>query len=172
MSGKDRVLLGDIGAAHGLKGEVRLRSFTEAPAAIADYGPLEDETGGKAIEIESVRPGPKGLIARIKGVTTREGAEALTGTKLYVPRDRLPEAEEGAYYHSDLIGLEAYVAFDVQFGTVVAMYNFGAGDIVEVKLLSGGDNLLLPFTDATVPEIDTEERRLTLVLPVTDEDEA
>ena len=90
LSGKDRVLLGDIGAAHGLKGEVRLRSFTEAPAAIADYGPLEDETGGKAIEIESVRPGPKGLIARIKGVTTREGAEALTGTKLYVPRDRLP----------------------------------------------------------------------------------
>ena len=172
MSGKDRVLLGDIGAAHGLKGEVRLRSFTEAPVAIADYGPLEDETGGKAIEIESVRPGPKGLIARIKGVTTREGAEALTGTKLYVPRDRLPEAEEGAYYHSDLIGLEAYDAFDVQIGTVVAMYNFGAGDIVEVKLLSGGDNLLLPFTDATVPEIDTEERRLTLVLPVTDEDEA
>ena len=172
MSGKDRVLLGDIGAAHGLKGEVRLRSFTEAPVAIADYGPLEDETGGKAIEIESVRPGPKGLIARIKGVTTREGAEALTGTKLYVPRDRLPEAEEGAYYHSDLIGLEAYDAFDVQIGTVVAMYNFGAGDIIEVKLLSGGDNLLLPFTDATVPEIDTEERRLTLVLPVTDEDEA
>jgi 16S rRNA processing protein RimM len=105
-------------------------------------------------------------------VTTRESAEALTGTKLYVPRDRLPEAEEGAYYHSDLIGLEAYDAFDVQIGTVVAMYNFGAGDIIEVKLLSGGDNLLLPFTDATVPEIDTEERRLTLVLPETDEDEA
>jgi 16S rRNA processing protein RimM len=172
LSGKDRVLLGDIGAAHGLKGEVRLRSFTETPAAIADYGPLEDETGGKVIEISSVRPGPKGLIARIKGVTTRESAEALTGTKLYVPRDRLPEAEEGAYYHSDLIGLEAYDAFDVQIGTVVAMYNFGAGDIIEVKLLSGGDNLLLPFTDATVPEIDTEERRLTLVLPETDEDEA
>jgi 16S rRNA processing protein RimM len=171
LSGKDRVLLGDIGAAHGLKGEVRLRSFTETPAAIAEYGPLEDETGANAIEIESLRPGPKGLIARIKGVTTREAAEALTGTKLYVPRDRLPAAEEGAYYHSDLIGLEAYDAFDVQIGTVVAMYNFGAGDIIEVKLLSGGDNLLLPFTDATVPEIDTEERRLTLVLPETDGDE-
>ena len=164
MSGKDRVLLGDIGAAHGLKGELRLRSFTETPAAIGDYGPLEDETGGNAIEIESLRPGAKGLIARIKGVTTREGAEALTGTKLYVPRDRLPAAEEGAYYHSDLIGLEAYDAFDVQIGTVVAMYNFGAGDIIEVKLLSGADNLLLPFTDATVPEIDTEERRLTCLL--------
>jgi 16S rRNA processing protein RimM len=172
LSGKDRVLLGDIGAAHGLKGEVRLRSFTETPAAIADYGPLEDETATKKIEIESLRQGPKGPIARIKGVTTREAAEALTGTKLYVPRDRLPEAEEGAYYHSDLIGLEAYDAFDVQIGTVVAMHNFGASDIIEVKLLSGGDNLLLPFTDATVPEIDTEERRLTLVLPETDEDDS
>lgn len=172
MSGKDRVLLGDIGAAHGLKGEVRLRSFTETPAAVADYGPLEDEAGTKAIEIESLRPGPKGLIAKVKGVATREGAEALTGTKLYVPRARLPEAEEGAYYHSDLIGLAAYDAFEVQIGTVVAMYNFGAGDIIEVSLTAGGDNLLLPFTDATVPEIDTEERRLTLVLPETDEDES
>jgi 16S rRNA processing protein RimM len=164
LSGKDRVLLGDIGAAHGLKGEVRLRSFTQTPAAVADYGPLEDETGA-IIEIASVRPGPKGLIARIKGVTTREGAEALTGTKLYVPRDRLPKAEEGAWYHSDLIGLAAYDAFEVQIGTVVAVYNFGAGDIIEVSLVAGGDNLLLPFTDATVPEIDTEERRITLVLP-------
>lgn len=171
MSGKDRVLLGDIGAAHGLKGEVRLRSFTETPAAIADYGPLEDEAGAKAIEIESLRPGPKGLVARIKGVTTREGAEALTGTKLYVPRDRLPEAEEGAWYHSDLIGLAAYDAFEIQIGTVVGVHNFGAGDIIEVSLVAGGDTILLPFTDATVPEIDTEERRITLVLPETNEGE-
>jgi 16S rRNA processing protein RimM len=171
LSGKDRVLLGDIGAAHGLKGEVRLRSFTQTPAAIVEYGPLEDETGANVIEIASLRPGPKGLIARIKGVTTREGAEALTGTKLYVPRERLPEAEEGAWYHSDLIGLAAYDAFEIQIGTVVAVHNFGAGDIIEVSLASGGDNLLLPFTDATVPEIDTEERRLTLALPETDEGE-
>ncbi len=125
----------------------------------------------KAIEIESVRPGPKGLIARIKGVTTREGAEALTGTKLYIGRDRLPPPAEDEWYHSDLVGLAAYDAFEVQIGTVVAVYNFGAGDIIEIKPISGGDNLLLPFTDATVPEIDTEERRLTLVLPETDEDE-
>jgi 16S rRNA processing protein RimM len=171
LSGKDRVLLGDIGAAHGLKGEVRLRSFTQKPAAIAEYGPLEDETGAKAVEIESLRPGPKGLIARIKGVTTREAAEALTGTKLYICRDRLPAPAKDEWYHSDLIGLAAHDAFEVQIGTVVAVYNFGAGDIIEVKLLSGGDNLLLPFTDATVPEIDTEERRLTLILPETDEDD-
>ena len=171
MSGKDRVLLGDIGAAHGLKGEVRLRSFTQTPAAIVEYGSLEDETGANTIEIASIRPGPKGLIARIKGVTTREGAEALTGTKLYVPRERLPEAEEGAWYHSDLIGLAAYDAFEIQIGTVVAVHNFGAGDIIEVKLTDHEDTLLLPFTDATVPEIDTEERRITLVLPETDEGE-
>jgi 16S rRNA processing protein RimM len=171
LSGKDRVLLGDIGAAHGLKGEVRLRSFTETPAAIAEYGPLEDETGANTIVIASVRPGPKGLIARIEGVTTREGAEALTGTKLYVPRDRLPAAEEGVWYHSDLIGLAAYDAFEVQVGTVVDVHNFGAGDIIEVSLVAGGDTILLPFTDATVPEIDTEERRITLVLPETDEGE-
>ena len=106
----------------------------KTPAAIADYGPLEDETGTKAIEIESLRPGPKGLIARIKGVTTREGAEALTGTKLYIGRDRLPPPAEDEWYHSDLIGLAAYDAFEVQIGTVVAVYNFGAGDIIEVKL--------------------------------------
>jgi 16S rRNA processing protein RimM len=104
-------------------------------------------------------------------VITREGAEALTGTKLYVPRDRLPEAEEGAWYHSDLIGLAAYDASEVQIGTVVGVHNFGAGDIIEVSLVAGGDTILLPFTDATVPDIDTEERRITLVLPKTDTDE-
>jgi len=169
---KDRVLLGDIGAAHGLKGEVRLRSFTETPAAIAHYGPLEDETGAKKIAIDSLRQGPKGLIAKVKGVTTREAAEALTGTKLYIGRDRLPPPAEDEWYHSDLVGLAAYDAIEVHIGTVAAVYNFGAGDIIEVKLLSGGDNLLLPFTDATVPEIDTEERRLTLIVPETNEDEA
>ena len=87
MGDKDeRLLLGDIGAAIGLKGEVRIRSYTQDPAAIGTYGPLEDETGARSIEIESVRPGPKGIVARIKGVATREAAEALTGTKLYMRR--------------------------------------------------------------------------------------
>ena len=91
----DRVLLGEIGAAQGLKGEVRLRSYTQAPAAIARYGPLDDETG-RQIEIEHLRVTPKALIARIKGVTTREGAEALNRTKLYLPRAALPGREEGS----------------------------------------------------------------------------
>jgi 16S rRNA processing protein RimM len=171
VASKDLVLLGDIGAAQGLKGEVRLRSFTETPAAIADYGPLQDEAGSKVIEIESLRQGSKGLIARIKGVTTREAAEALTGTRLYVPRDRLPEAGNEEYYHSDLIGLAAYDPYEKRIGTVVAMHNFGASDIIEVKLDAGGETVLLPFTDAIVPEVDTEEGRLTLILPKDDKDE-
>ena len=162
---KDRVLLGDIGAALGLKGEVRIRSFTESPAAIADYGPLEDETGARTIEFASLRKGPKGLVGRIKGVATREGAEALTGTKLFVPRDRLPEAEDGAWYHADLIGVAALDPTGVQIGTIVAVHNFGAGDILEIQPAAGGDTLLVPFNDATVPDIDIASRRLTLVLP-------
>ena len=100
---RDRVLLGEIGAAQGLKGEVRLRSYTAEPAAIARYGALHDE-GGRVVEIESVRATPKALIARIKGITTREAAEALNHTKLYVERARLPQRKEEEWYHADLIG--------------------------------------------------------------------
>ena len=133
MSDKqDRVLLGEIGAAQGLKGEVRLRSYTQDPEAIARYGALEDEQG-RAIEIERVRVTPKALIARIKGVTTREGAEALTHTKLYIDRARLPEREEDEWYHSDLIGLAAVRQDGEPIGTVVAVHNFGAGDLIEMQ---------------------------------------
>jgi 16S rRNA processing protein RimM len=165
LSAKDeRVLLGDIGAAQGLKGEVRIRSFTEDAKAIASYNPLEDETG-RAIEIESVRVTPKALIARIKGVSTREGAEALTGTKLYIPRARLPERKEEEWYHSDLIGLAALDRDGRSLGVIVAVHNFGAGDLLEMKPASGGATVLIPFTRETVPEIDVEGGRLTLVPP-------
>lgn len=161
----DRVLLGEIGAAQGLKGEVRLRSYTQEPADIAAYGPLQDETGARLIEIERVRVTPKVLIARIKGVTTREAAEALTRTKLYLPRARLPERGEGEWYVAELIGLDAVDAQGAPLGTVVAVHNFGAGDIVEVALAGGGENLLVLFTEATVPEVDIENGRLVLVPP-------
>jgi 16S rRNA processing protein RimM len=165
LSAKDeRVLLGEIGAAQGLKGEVRIRSFTEDEAAIADYRPLEDEMG-RVVEIETLRATPKALIARVKGVTTREGAEALTGTKLYVPRSRLPEREEEEWYHSDLIGLVALNREGGTIGTVVAIQNFGAGDLIELKPASGGPTVLVPFTRETAPEIDVEGGRLTLVPP-------
>ena len=161
----DRLLLGEIGAAQGLKGEVRLRSYTAQPADIAAYGPLQDETGEKVIEIERVRVTPKAVIARIKGVATREAAEALTRTKLYLPRARLPKEASGEWYVADLIGLEAVGTDGATLGTVVAVHNFGASDIVEVEPSSGGENLLVAFTDDTVPELDIENGRLTLVPP-------
>ncbi len=158
------MLLGEIGAAQGLKGEVRIRSFTEEEAAITAYGPLEDEPG-RVVEIEALRATPKALIARVKGVTTREGAEALTGTKLYVPRSRLPEREEEEWYHAELIGLDALDRDGATIGTVVAIQNFGAGDLLELAPASGGPTMLVPFTRETVPEIDVEGGRLTLVPP-------
>ena len=158
------MLLGEIGAAQGLKGEVRLHSFTEEEEAITAYGPLEDETG-HVIEIEALRATPKALIARVKSVTTREGAEALTGTKLYIPRSRLPEREEEEWYHAELIGLAALDRDGLTIGTVVAIQNFGAGDLLELAPANGGPTVLIPFTRETVPEIDVEGERLTLVPP-------
>ena len=160
----DRVLLGEIGAAQGLKGEVRLRSYTQDPEAIAHYGALEDEQG-RAIEIERVRVTPKALVARIKGVTTREAAEALGRTKLYVARVMLPKRGEEEWYHADLVGLAAVGRDGTPLGEVVAIQNFGARDLLELKPTSGGATVLVPFTRDTVPEIDVEGGRLTLVPP-------
>jgi 16S rRNA processing protein RimM len=160
----DRVLLGEIVAPQGLKGEVRLRSYTAEPAAIARYGVLEDEQG-RAIEIESVHGTPKALIARIKGVTTREGAEALNRIKLYVARALLPERDEEEWYHADLIGLAAIDAQGEEIGTVVAVQNFGAGDLIEIRPAKGGPTVLVPFTRDTVPEVDVEGGRLMLAPP-------
>jgi 16S rRNA processing protein RimM len=158
------VLLGEIGAPQGLKGEVRLRSYTAEPAAIARYGALEDEQG-RTIEIESVRGTAKALIARIKGVTTREGAEALNRTKLYVARTLLPEGDEEEWYHADLIGLITIDAQGEEIGTVVAVQNFGAGDLIEIRPAKGGPTVLVPFTRDTVPEVDVEGGRLILAPP-------
>jgi 16S rRNA processing protein RimM len=159
------VLLGEIGRPQGLHGEVRIRSFTEHPAAIAEYGPLEDETGTRLFKIETLRVTPKALSARIKGVTTRDGAEALTGTKLYVPQERLPEREEDEWYHADLIGLAAQDGDGAAIGTVIAVHNFGAGDLLEIRPASGGATVLVPFTRDTVPEVDVEGGWLRIVPP-------
>ncbi|MGB6440354.1 MAG: ribosome maturation factor RimM [Methyloceanibacter sp.] len=161
----DRVLVGEIGRPQGLQGEVRIRSFTAHPAAITEYGPLEDETGARLFEIESLRVTPKALSARLKGVTSRDEAEALTGTKLYVPHSRLPAREEDEWYHTDLIGISALDREGVAIGSVVAVHNFGAGDLLEIRPASGGNTVLMPFTRDTVPEVDVEGGWLRIAPP-------
>jgi 16S rRNA processing protein RimM len=161
----DRVLLGEIGRPQGLQGEVRIRSLTAEPAAIADYGPLEDEAGMRLFEIESLRITAKALSARLKGVESRDQAEALTGTRLFVPRSRLPEREEDEWYHSDLIGLAALAPDGATIGTVIAVHNFGAGDLLEIGPPGGGATVLMPFTRETVPEVDVEGGWLRVAPP-------
>jgi 16S rRNA processing protein RimM len=155
-----------IGAAHGIRGEVRLWPFTEDQLAVADYGPLETEDGARAFEIESVRPGKGFLVARIAGVQSRDAAEALRNTDLFVPRARLPAIEEeDTFYHADLIGLAAVTAEGESVGTVSAVHNFGAGDIIEIAPTGGGQTLMLPFTQDAVPEVDLKAKRIVVVVP-------
>ena len=162
----DRICVAQIGAAHGIRGEVRLRSFTEDPMAIASYGPLESEDGTRRFEIEALRPSKDLFVARLAGITDRNAAGALTNLKLYVSRDRLPPAKDGEFYHADLVGLAAVTPDGASLGTVTAIHNFGAGDVIEIKPESGGETLLVPFTDTTVPEIDLAAGRM-VVVPLT-----
>jgi len=149
-----RICLGQIGAPHGVRGEVRLRSFTAEPAAITAYGPLESEDG-RVFTIETLRPAKDFFVVKLSGVTDRDAAERLTNTKLYVPRERLPQPQApDEYYHADLIGLRAVDRAGRPCGTVVAIHNFGAGDIIELRPMEGGDTQLLPFDAATVPEVN------------------
>jgi 16S rRNA processing protein RimM len=163
-----RVCLGQIGAPHGVRGEVRLHSFTAEPEAIASYGPLETEDG-RVVRIVDLRPAKHSFVAKLSGVADRDAAERLVNAKLYVPRARLPEPEApDEFYHADLIGLCAVDRTGRECGTVVAVHNFGAGDIIEVRPAQGGETQLLPFDAATVPEIDIEHGRLVIELPASD----
>jgi 16S rRNA processing protein RimM len=165
-SGRDsRVCVAQIGAAHGLKGAVRLRSFTADPEAFAQYGPLETEDRAQRLEIESFKPTKDGYIVRFDAVSRREGAEALRGVNLYVDRERLPKAADDEFYIADLIGLTATTADGTTLGEVIAVHNFGAGDILELRLAASGETTLLAFDKATVPELDVGAGRLVVALP-------
>jgi len=162
MAGGARICLGQIGAAHGVGGEVRLRSFTSDPAAIAGYGPLETEDG-RIFQIESLRPAKDHFVARLSGIRDRDAARALANTKLYVPRERLPEtAEPDEFYHADLIGLAVVDPAGKNLGTVVAIHNFGAGDLIEVQESEGQPTQMLPFDAATVPMVDLSAGRIVV----------
>lgn len=148
-----RVCIAQIGAAHGVRGEVRLKAFTEDPLRVADYSPVETEDG-RRLEIEAVRPARDVLVARLKGVTDRNAAEALKNVRLYVARERLPKPADDEFYHADLIGLAAQTRDGAAFGTVKAVHNFGAGDLLEIEPAAGGATVMLPFDEATVPTVD------------------
>lgn len=161
----ERICVARIGAAHGLRGEVRLNSFTAEPMAVTQYGVLSDDSGTRAFEIESCRPAKGVLIARFKGVADRTAAEALCNVDLYVPRERLPPTEPDEFYHADLIGLAAVGRDGAAIGTIVAVHDFGAGDILEIAPIAGGPTLMLPFTDAAVPNIDIAAGRVVVIPP-------
>ncbi|MCC7260740.1 MAG: 16S rRNA processing protein RimM [Alphaproteobacteria bacterium] len=165
MSNSPKICVGVIASAHGLKGEVKIRSYTEFPEDISSYGPLSDERGARSFTIASVRLAGEGmLVARLKGVDGRTEAEALRGIKLYVSRDKLPDAEEGEYYQVDLIGLRAESPEGAALGRVRSVDNYGAGDILTIETSAGGEVLLL-FTEESVPEVDIAGGRIVLVLP-------
>jgi 16S rRNA processing protein RimM len=163
---RDKVCVARIGAAHGIHGEVKLWSFTEDPAAIANYGPLETQDGTRYFEIEAMRPAKDYFVVRITGVDDRDAAEKLRNIELYVPRSRLPTIDEDdTYYHADLIGLDVVTPDGAQVGTVRALHNFGAGDIIEIAPVGSGEPLMLPFNEKTVPTIDLAAKRIVVVRP-------
>jgi 16S rRNA processing protein RimM len=161
----NKVRVARIGAPHGVRGEMKLWSFTGDPAAVAEYGPLQTEDGKRAFEIETMRAAKDHFVVRLVGVADRDAAEKLVNTDLFVPRERLPALDEdGTYYHADLVGLAAVTPEGVTLGTVTALHNFGAGDLIEIATTQGGE-LLLPFNEAIVPEIDIAARKVVVVLP-------
>jgi len=153
-----------IGAAHGVRGAVKLWTFTEDPLAVKAYGPLVTKDGARQFEVTSAREAKGHLVATLKGIATREEAERLNGIELYVAREKLPDTDEDEYYHADLIGLAAVNAAGDPLGRVIAIHNFGAGDIIEIAPPQGS-TLLLPFTDAVVPSVDLDGGRLVIELP-------
>ncbi|YBV96048.1 ribosome maturation factor RimM [Phyllobacteriaceae bacterium JZ32] len=155
------VQLAVIGAPHGTRGEVRVKTFTGDPMALGDYGLLYDETG-RSFEVLEIRPAKTVVVVRFKGVNNRNAAEALNGTALYIDRAQLPEElEEDEFYHADLIGLEAVDIEGAVIGQVTGIFDFGGGDLIELGI-PGRKPYLIPFTQSAVPEIDLDGGRLVV----------
>ena len=168
------ILVGQILAAHGIKGEVKLKSFTDDPLAMCDYGPLQDEQGITTyqLKINGVQPNQHGgaIIAKIKGIADRNAAEALARTKpkLYVTRDQLPPAEKGRYYIEDLKGFSAVSEKGKVLATLKDVANYGAGDIAVFTLLEGPENkreFMLPFKEPYVGKVDVKKRSIQIMIP-------
>ena len=164
MSKDTRICVARIGAAHGVRGEVKLWPFTQDPMAVLHYGPLSTKDGARQFEVARARVAKDHLVAALKGVATREDAERVNGIELYIAREKLPATEADEYYHADLIGLNAINAQGDSIGKVLAIHNFGAGDIIEIAPAQGS-SLLLPFTNAVVPTVDIKAGHVVVVRP-------
>ena len=158
------ICIARIGAAHGVRGAVKLWTFTEDPFAVKAYGPLLTKDGSRSFEIATAREAKGHLVATLKGIATREDAERLNGIELYIARDKLPATDDNEYYHADLIGLAAVNAAQEPLGRVIAIHNFGAGDIIEIAPPRGA-TMLLPFTNAVVPTVDLKAGQVVIELP-------
>jgi 16S rRNA processing protein RimM len=159
-----KICIARIGAAHGVRGAVKLWTFTEDPLAVMQYGSLATKDGARSFEVANAREAKGHLVAMLKGIATREDAERLNGIELYVAREKLPATDDDEYYHADLIGLTAVNAANEPLGRVIAIHNFGAGDIIEIAPPHGA-TMLLPFTNAMVPSVDLAAGRLVIELP-------
>lgn len=164
MKKTERICLGIITGAHGIRGEVKVRSFTENDRDIGSYGVLTDEKGAKTFSVRVVGRSKDDLRIKIEGCDDRNQAEALKGTGLYVERSALPETAEEEFYQTDLIGLEVKSESGAKIGRVEVFYNFGAGDIIEIRV---GQKLeMLPFTKEFVPEINIKDGYIIVREPV------
>ena len=161
---KNSVCIGAVAGAHGVRGGVRIKPFTDDPQAVAAYGQVTDETGERRFDLQLTGTAKGVVLAKLSGVATRDAAEALKGLRLYVPRTALPPAEADEFYHADLIGLRVDLADGSLLGTVHALHDFGAGDLLEVKTVDG-KLVLLPFTHAAVPVVDVAAGRLEVLPP-------
>jgi 16S rRNA processing protein RimM len=166
MPKTDRVCVGAIAGSFGVQGEVRLKSFCSDPEAITTYGPLFTEDGSRSFTVKLTRASVSGgLGVRLSGVATKEQADALKGISLYVDRSKLPTLPDDEFYHADLIGLEVRDTGGVLLGTVAAVHNHGAGDLLEINGPGRKASLLLPFTLAVVPTVDLAAGRIVADLP-------
>lgn len=162
----NRVCVAVVTGAHGVKGAVRLKSFTAAPKDVARYGPLEDEAGARQFKLRLVGSAKGVVIAMLSGIEDRNGAEALRGLRLYLQRAALPPPGEDEYYHADLIGLDATLPDGAALGRVRAVHDFGAGDTLEIDRAPGeGPPVMVPFTRAIVPVVDVAAGRLVIDPP-------
>jgi 16S rRNA processing protein RimM len=167
LAASDRLIpLGIFGAPHGVRGELRVKSYTQDPKAIGAYGDLTDKTGANTFKLAALRPLKDDmLVVRLAGIDRREDAERLTGAELFARRAQLPPPSDDEFYHDDLIGLEARTREGDELGRVVALRNFGAGDILEIAPAAGGETLLLPFTKTVAVEVDFDKGRIVIAPP-------